>query len=196
MAPLRLRYRAWVQPCPHPPPQCCPALGLCSGSRRDGKGTRLLPRESSSLAVPCFGKASTALHCHALFLGISVSKAPFPFPLKLNLFSSLAGLGLGFLPALPGAGEGGPADREWLNTSSPPCCPPCCDRGAMAPCSATAGLARWAPSSPHTAMGPLGAVPCPSPFLQQGSGVVAVAGLGAWASPGLAAFGIKLFFQE
>lgn len=44
------------------------------------------------------------------------------------------------------------------------------------------------PPSPHTAMDPLDAVLRPSPFPQQGSGVAAAVGLGAWASPRLAAF--------
>lgn len=84
------------------------------------KGLDFFLRKNSSLPMSCFGRTSKWLSMP--FLGTSVPKAQFLFPLKLGAssFPSRVGLRLGFFSAPPGAGQGGPKDRGWLNMSFPP----------------------------------------------------------------------------
>lgn len=186
--------------------QQCPSLGLCSSSLWAGASQGKAGIFSIVGKGLGFFLGKAALSPHAALeefpqlspwcpvLGTSVPKAPFPFFLKLNAppFRSLAGPKLVFLLTHLGAGEDVPTDRGWLNSSFPLCCQPCSDQGDMAVYSQQQQLV----PPLHTLMGLLGAVLRPSPFLQQGYSVVAVVGLSVWASPGLAAFSIELFFQE
>lgn len=151
-----------------------------------GKGLAFFPGKTAYFPYPALEKLPQ-LSAVMPFPWHLCSQGPVSLKLNAPPFPpSLTGLRLGFLLAPSGAEESGPTDREWLNVSSSLlCCPPLQRPGGCGS-DLTGGL--QAPPSPHTMMGSLGAILCPSPFLQQGSGVAAVVGLGVWTSPGLAAF--------